>query len=156
MSKLLTIEKNRDTVVKELLKHLIEKEVVSGVFTLIKINDSGSHDYAFTTKIENLDAIDSFYPIMPLQGGQVLSSFTPMEKPIAVVIRPCEFRAFVEMAKRAQGSMKHFLFITHTCGGVIPLKEHAHGKATGQIEDSLMDLKETSLMKNLMHQYLIP
>ncbi|MBN2790299.1 MAG: 4Fe-4S dicluster domain-containing protein [Candidatus Delongbacteria bacterium] len=135
MSKLLTIDKNRDTVVKDLLKHLLEKEVVSGVFTLRKIHDSGSHDYAFTTKIENLDIIDPFYPIMPLQAGQVLSGFTPMDKPVAVVIRPCEFRAYVEMVKRAQGSMDNFLFITHTCGGVIPLKDNVRGKATDQLED---------------------
>ena len=135
MSKLLTVNKNRDVVIKDLLKHLMEKEVVSGVFTLRKINDTGSHDYAFTTKVKNLDAIDPFYPIMPLQAGQVLSGFTPMEKPVAVVIRPCEFRAFIEMAKRAQGSMRNFLFITHTCGGVIPLKDHAHGKVAGQLED---------------------
>jgi len=40
-----------------------------------------------------------------------------MKKPIAVVIKPCELRGFIELVKRSQGTLDHFLLISTTCGG---------------------------------------
>jgi formate dehydrogenase subunit beta len=62
---------------------------------------------------------------MPVNLAKQLSQFTLMEaatEPIAVVLRPCELRAFVELVKRTQGSLKNVLFISSTCGGVYPLE----------------------------------
>jgi formate dehydrogenase subunit beta len=46
----------------------------------------------------------------------------PSPEPIAVVIRPCELRAFVETVKRRISHLDNLFFISHTCGGVFTLK----------------------------------
>ena len=125
MNKLLTINNNRTDAVKSYLKFLLENDKISGVFSLR--THKGAADYSLLTEVSQLDEINPFYPVMPVNGGQLLSRFTKLDKPIAVIIRPCEFRAFIELVKREQGSLDNFLLITYSCGGVFPIKENALG-----------------------------
>jgi formate dehydrogenase subunit beta len=120
---------------KEILKSLLNEKKVSAVFALRKINAKGSVDYGLITDVDKLESIDPFYPVMPVNAGQLLSRFTPLEKPIAAVLRPCEFRAFVEMAKREQGQMENFLFFTYSCSGVYTLKDNQQGKILERMDD---------------------
>jgi len=122
-------------VLKKMLSGLLKDEKISGIFSLRKINKKGSVDYGLITEPELIDMIDPFYPVMPANAGQLLSRFTPLEKPIAAIVRPCEYRAFVEMAKREQGQMENFLFFTYSCGGVFPLSENQKGTITRQLDD---------------------
>jgi formate dehydrogenase (coenzyme F420) beta subunit len=124
-----------DYTLKNLLKYLLESEKVSAVFSLRKINDRGSVDYGLITDVAKLDEIAPLHPIMPVNAGQVLGRFTPMKKPVAAVVRPCEYRAFVELAKREQGQMENFLFITYSCGGVFKLKDNAEDKVKAKLDD---------------------
>jgi len=133
MSKLLTINNNPEIAVKEFLMFLLEKEKVSGVFSLRKVNKNGAVDYGLITDKSHLDEIVPLHPLMPINAGQVLSRFTPIEKPIAAVIKPCEFRAFIELVKREQGTLDNFLLITYSCSGVFPLKENVNGSINDQL-----------------------
>ena len=135
MNKLLTIDKKPEIALKEFLKFLLEKKKVSGIFSLRKINDKGSVDYGLVTDLENLDEITPLIPLMPANAGQILSRFTPLEKPIAVVIKPCEFRAFIELVKREQGTLDNFLLITYSCAGVFPIKMNALGEMEKHLPD---------------------
>jgi formate dehydrogenase subunit beta len=133
MSKLLTINKNPEIAVKEFLTYLLEKEKVSGVFSLRKVNKNGAVDYGLITDKSHLDEIVPLHPLMPINAGQLLSRFTPLDKPIAAVIKPCEFRAFIELVKREQGTLDNFLLITYSCSGVFPLKENINGSINDQL-----------------------
>ena len=133
MSKLLTIKGNRDEALLALLKHLLETGKVSGVFSLR--NTGKSIDYALITDISELEKIEPFYPMMPANAGQLLGRFTPLEKPVAAVIHPCEFRALIELVKREQGSLDNFLLITHSCGGVFPLKDNVSGELSKNLNE---------------------
>ena len=122
MSKLLTINKNPEIALKEFLTFLLEKKKVSGVFSLRKVNENGAVDYGLITDKSHLDEIVPIHPLMPINAGQVLSRFTPIEKPIAAVIKPCEFRAFIELVKREQGTLDNFLLIgTFGVGKHLPM-----------------------------------
>ena len=118
MSKLLKIENNFQDTIKDFLKNLLENKKIDGVFSFRK----NTSNYGLITDVKELENIAPLYPLMPANAGQLLGRFTPMKEVIAVVIHPCEFRAFIELAKREQGSLDNFLLITHTCGGVYPLK----------------------------------
>ena len=78
-------------------------------------------------------------PIMPSQGGQVLSQLTqeePFREPVAAVVRPCEVRAFFELVKRNKGSLDNLVLISPECPGVFPVQ-----RASGDLlEDELDDL----------------
>jgi formate dehydrogenase (coenzyme F420) beta subunit len=107
----------------ELLKHLLASGKVEGVFALAKV-EGGSMAYTLITSVQGLNGCLPFSPLMPVNMGQVLTRFTlkgAPSRPIAVLLRPCELRAFVETVKRRQGRMENLVFISCTCGGVFPL-----------------------------------
>lgn len=111
-------------MIKDFVKAALAKEMISGIFSLRR-SPKGKIDYGLITDIELIDEIEPFYPFMPVNAGQQLSRFTPLNKPIAAIIRPCEFRAFVELVKRQQVGREDFLIITYSCGGVYPLGKNA-------------------------------
>jgi formate dehydrogenase (coenzyme F420) beta subunit len=130
MSKLLTIKTTPEQAIKDLFSNLLESEKVSGVFSLRKM-ENGAVDYGLITNKAQLDDIAPLHPLMPANAGQILSRFTPLKKPIAAVIKPCEFRAVIEMVKREQGSLDNYLLITYTCGGAFPIKMNTNDAVKG-------------------------
>jgi len=124
MDKVLKINKSVEKGIIDLLKFLLESKKINGVFTLRKLGQNNV-DYALITDVSGLNDAVPFYPLMPANAGKILSYFTqkkPINKPIAAVLKPCELRAFIELVKREQGSLDNFLFISSSCGGVLPIK----------------------------------
>jgi len=136
MAKILTIGKSTEAGLKELLKSLLENGKVKGVVALRKTDEDGTISYSLTTDADDVEYTVPLFPLMPVNLAKQLSSLTLLEaatEPIAVVLRPCELRAFIELVKRTQGSLENILFISSTCGGVYPLKMAVEGN----IEESL-------------------
>lgn len=121
MDKLMKINKSAELAIIDFFKFLLENKRVSGIFTLRKINKDDSVDYCLVTDESRLDDVIPFYPFMPANAGQILSRFSHMNKPVAVVIKPCELRAFIELVKREQGTLDNFLLISYSCAGVFPI-----------------------------------
>ena len=147
MSKVLSIGKSAEDGLKELLKFLLENGKVKGVVSLRKTGEDGGISYSLITNPEDMESTVPLFPLMPVNLAKQLSRLTLVEaatEPIAVVLRPCELRAFVELVKRTQGSLDNILFISSICGGVYPLEvavggnigEHLpeYWKAVGQGE----------------------
>jgi len=109
----------------DLLKSLLQNGKVRGVFTLAKIDENGGVAYLLISDPGELENAIPFYPLMPANAGKILSRITlkgAADSPVAVVMRPCELRAFIELVKRSQGSLENFILISYTCGGVYHLK----------------------------------
>jgi formate dehydrogenase (coenzyme F420) beta subunit len=138
-----------EKTLNDLLKYLLESGKVSAVFSLRKINDRGSVDYGLITDVSELNEIAPLHPIMPVNAGQMLGRFTPMKKPVAAVVRPCEYRAFVELAKREQGQMENFLFITYSCGGVFKLKDNAEDKIKNKLDGYWKAVKYSEIPEDI-------
>ena len=117
MDQVLKIDENSEKGVIDFLKFLLQNNKLSGVFTLRKMGKKGSFDYALITESELLKDAIPLHPFMPVNAGKMLSVFTPMKKPVAAVIKPCELRAFIELVKRSQATLDNFLLISYTCGG---------------------------------------
>jgi len=130
MTKALKINKNVEQGILEFLKFLLENGKIKGVFTLRKISKDGAVAYSLITKSEELKDAVPLFPLMPANAGKLLSRFTLKEnatKPIAAVVKPCELRAFIELVKLEQGSLKNLFFISSTCGGVHPIDKSVDG-----------------------------
>jgi formate dehydrogenase (coenzyme F420) beta subunit len=149
MSKLLKTNNPVEKTLNNLLKYLLESKKVSAVFSLRKVNKKGSVDYGLISDVNKLDEIAPLYPVMPANAGQLLGRFTPMDKPVAAVVRPCEFRAFVELAKREQGQMDNFLFITYSCGGVFQLKYQAEDKINNKLNGYWDSVKKGKILEDI-------
>ncbi|MBN1223459.1 MAG: Coenzyme F420 hydrogenase/dehydrogenase, beta subunit C-terminal domain [Candidatus Aminicenantes bacterium] len=125
MSNALKIPESTENGLRTYFEFLLSGNKVEGIFTLRKMNEKGAVSYSLITDIDDLKNAVPLYPKMPVNAGQVLSSFTlqgPAQKPVAAVLRPCELRAFIELVKRNQGSLDNILLISLTCGGVLSLK----------------------------------
>ena len=128
MSKMLKMDSDAEQSIIGFLKFLLDSGKVSGVLTLRLINESGSVDYGLVTHSSELDRAVPLMPVMPANAAEILSKLTPSRKALAVVVKPCELRGFVERVKREQGSLENLLVISQTCGGVIPLKVYVKSK----------------------------
>jgi formate dehydrogenase subunit beta len=133
MVKSLQMAKGVEESVRELLQHLLESGKVSGVFTLRQLSENKSGNaisYSLMTTKEATSNISPFYPVMPRNAGGLVGVLTQkgaVPAPVAIVLRPCETRAFVELVKRNRGDMENLVIISSTCGGVFPSKMMANG-----------------------------
>jgi formate dehydrogenase subunit beta len=147
MTKVLSISKSAEDGLKELLKFLLENGRAKGVVSLRKAAEDGVISYSLITNPDDIESTVPLFPLMPVNLAKQISRLTLIEaatEPIAVVLRPCELRAFVELVKRTQGSLENILVISSTCAGVYPLEmavkgnigDHLPGywKAVGQGE----------------------
>jgi len=128
MDNLIKIHQSAEKGLLDFLRFLLENDRVGSVFTLRK-TVHGDVDYGLITDVALLKDAIPLHPFMPVNAGQVLSRFSPMKKRIAVVMKPCELRAFVELVKRSQGTMDHFLIISYTCGGALRFADTVEGDA---------------------------
>ena len=130
MTKILSIDKSAEDGLKELLKFLLENGKVKGIVALRKTGEDSAISYSLITNPDDIEFAVPFFPLMPVSLAKQLSQLTLIEattEPIAVVLRPCELRAFVELVKRTQGSLENILFISSTCAGVYPLEMAVKG-----------------------------
>lgn len=66
-----------------------------------------------------LEGTDPLAPVFPINAAKVVSRLTrkPIGGQIAVVLRPCEIRAFIELVKLKQGRMDDLMIIGIDCLG---------------------------------------
>jgi len=62
---------------------------------------------------------DPLAPVFPINAAKVVSKLTrkPLGGKVAVVLRPCEIRAFIELVKLKQGSMEDVVLVGMDCLG---------------------------------------
>ena len=68
---------------------------------------------------EQLDGVDPLSPAFPMNASKIVSRLTrkPIGGKIAVVLRPCEIRAFIELVKLKQGRTNEIILIGVDCLG---------------------------------------
>ena len=71
------------------------------------------------TDPERINGADPLAPVFPINAAKVVSKLTrrPIGGRVAVVLRPCEIRAFIELVKLKQGSMDEVLLVGTDCLG---------------------------------------
>ena len=68
---------------------------------------------------EQLDGVDPLSPAFPMNASKIVSKLTrkPTGGRIAVLLRPCEIRAFIELVKLKQGRTDEIIIIGIDCLG---------------------------------------
>jgi formate dehydrogenase subunit beta len=71
------------------------------------------------TDPEKIDGVDPLAPVFPMNAAKIVSKLTrrPLGGQIAVVLRPCEIRAFIELVKLKQGRTDEVVIISMDCYG---------------------------------------
>ena len=71
------------------------------------------------TDPEKINGTDPLAPVFPINAAKVVSKLTrrPTGSRVAVVLRPCEIRAFIELVKLKQGSVEEVVLVGMDCLG---------------------------------------
>ncbi|HKK89781.1 MAG TPA: 4Fe-4S dicluster domain-containing protein [Desulfobacteraceae bacterium] len=104
--------------VAQLFKNLMEKGIVDAFLAPMAQPSKGVMQTLVTTA-DQLDRLDVFAPVVPVNGAKLASSLTrtPSGKKVAMVLRSCEVRALVELVKLKQASLADVLLIGMDCLG---------------------------------------
>ncbi|MGA7563814.1 MAG: 4Fe-4S dicluster domain-containing protein [Desulfobaccales bacterium] len=99
-------------------KGLLENGAVDAVLVPMAQAKNGVR-LSLVTSAEHTAQVDPFAPIAAVSGAKIASALTsrPSGRKIAMVLRPCEIRAVVELAKLKQVNLDDVLLIGMDCLG---------------------------------------
>ena len=100
------------------LKRLLEEKLVDAVLVQTELPGKSDVAPALVTDPAVLAYACPLAPIMPVSMARVVSKMTrvaPGKKTIAVVLRPCDLRALIELVKLKQASLENLLLIGLDC-----------------------------------------
>lgn len=143
--------KNTQLAIQNFFQSILELDHIEAILAPQKIGTNIMP--VLITDPELIKTVDPLAPAFPLNAAKIVSKLTykPMGKKIAVVLRPCEIRALIELVKLKQASMDNILIIGIDCLGAYTNKDYAFLKAsdvpdlTEQFCDNVLAEKEPSL-----------
>jgi formate dehydrogenase subunit beta len=121
------------------LKRTLDKQVFDALLVPVEVPAGDSFAYLLLRDPAILDNASPLPPVMPIQGGKVISRLTmrgngngqAKAARIGAVVRPCEARAAVELTKLQQAHLDNLCLITIDCPGVLPLSDYIEDPAAG-------------------------
>lgn len=109
-----------------LLRALLEKDVVDAVLVPVATPDGHNLVPTLVRDAELLGRADPIAPVMPVQSARIVSqlTFTEPDERLAVVLKACEWRATIELAKLRQVNLKGVLTVGVDCYGTYPVLDY--------------------------------
>jgi formate dehydrogenase subunit beta len=115
------------TTLRELLRRLLENKLVDAILVPKAVPAGTGFVQALIKDPEMLGDVHPLAPTMPVQSGRILSHLTigePGER-VGAVVKSCELRAAVELAKFLQVKPEHLVTIGVDCLGTYEVKDYA-------------------------------
>jgi len=121
MAKFAKLSFKKDELNKELsgfFKGMLKNGAVDAVLAPMALGKQGVR-LTLVTSADNIEKVDPFAPIAAVSGAKIASSLTsrPSGRKVAMVLRPCEIRAVVELVKLKQVNLDDVLMIGMDCLG---------------------------------------
>jgi len=122
MAKTVKIEvKDHDllTSLRELFKSLLHDKGIDALLVPQRLPVKNVVMPMLVTDPEKIEDADPLAPVFPVNAAKVVSRLTrrPVGGGVAVVLRPCEIRAFIELVKLKQGRMDEVVLVGMDCHG---------------------------------------
>jgi formate dehydrogenase subunit beta len=104
---------------KDFFRSILQLEDVSAILVPQHLPMKNVVMPTLVTDLEHLDGVDPLAPIFPVNTAKVVSRLTrkPAGGKVAVVLRSCEIRSFIELVKLKQGYMDEVVIIGIDCLG---------------------------------------
>ncbi len=121
-------------------KGMLEKGAVDGVLVPMAQPKKGVR-LSLITSPEYTDRVDPFAPIAAVSGAKIASSLTarPSGRRLVMVLRPCEIRAVVELAKLKQVALDDVLLMSVDCLGRYENTDFAKFQEQGGTSESFLE-----------------
>jgi formate dehydrogenase subunit beta len=114
----ITIEGHINQAIAALLGGLLDKGVASAVLVPCRQPHQNTVMQTLVNDPQRLDSVDPFAPVVPTNSARLVAALTHNnDAKVAVVIRSCEVRAFLELVKLNQGATDKLLLIGMDCLG---------------------------------------
>jgi formate dehydrogenase subunit beta len=110
------------------LQRLLSQEIVKALLVPMRHPAGDVTSHALVTRPGQLEHADVLAPTMPVNGARIISSMTRItaaNTKIAVVLKPCELRALIELVKLKQASLDNLVLIGIDCHGVYPMQTYS-------------------------------
>ncbi len=129
MAKTANIEvKNQDILksLREFFRSVLQLEDISAILVPLHLPMKNVVMPALITDPVHLDDADPLAPVFPMNGAKLVSRLTrkPVGGKIAVVLRSCEIRAYVELVKLKQGTTDETVILGTDCLGAYNNKDY--------------------------------
>jgi len=100
-------------------KKLLEKGELNGLLVPQRLPKKDAVMPTLITDPEKINGTDPLAPVFPINAAKVVSKLTrkPLNGKVAVVLRPCEIRAFVELVKLKQARTEEVVIVGLDCLG---------------------------------------
>ncbi len=131
---ILGAEEGVEKGILDFIKQALSQGCFDAVLIPARVPAGDSFAYVLIKDESLLEAASPLSPIMPVQGARAISSLTKRgkgKKRIAAIMRPCELRATIELAKLGQVDLENIIFITVDCPGVLPLSKYFESPEKG-------------------------
>jgi len=118
----------------EFMKQALSQGCFDAVLIPARVPAGDSFAYFLIRNGALLEGASPLPPIMPVQGAKAISSITKRgkgKKRIAAVLRPCEARATIELAKLGQADLENVVLVTVDCPGALPLSKYFESAEKG-------------------------
>lgn len=134
---------NKDELNKELsgfFKGILENGAVDAVLAPMAQGKKGVR-LSLITSAANTGAVDPFAPVAAVSGAKIASSLTarPSGRKVAMVLRPCEIRAVVELVKLKQVNLDDVLMIGMDCLGRYENTDFAKFQEQGGTSEAFLE-----------------
>lgn len=136
--------KVKDGLIKTMnnfFKELLTNSDLDGILIPQELPGGSGFVPALTTDPDLLLHANALSPIMPVNASKAVSDYArlkPSQKKIAVVLKPCEARAVIELEKLHQVNMENLVIIGVDCPGTVSIQHYSESKDKNKITNELI------------------
>ena len=115
-------------------QNAIEKKIFDAVMMPMKVPSGDSFAWIMIKDKEILKDAQPIAPIMPVNAANAIKRYTRKGKgkhKIAILIRPCEVRATIELSKLNQINLENISMFSYDCVGALPMQDYIADSAKG-------------------------
>ncbi len=137
MIKIVHEDKSPAKGLQQFFKQLLKLQEIDALFLPVRLKESNSIMPSLVTDPERIEDAVPFSPAFPINSARMVSrlSYKASKRKTAVVLRPCEMRAFIELVKLKQGSRQELILIGIDCPKALTSSYYAAYTKKDPLED---------------------
>ena len=137
MIKIVHEDKSPAKGLQQFFKQLLKLQEIDALFLPVRLKESNSIMPSLVTDPERIEDAVPFSPAFPINSARMVSrlSYKASKRKTAVVLRPCEMRAFIELVKLKQGSRQELILIGIDCPKALTSSDYAAYTKKDPLED---------------------
>lgn len=113
--------------IRTFVKESLAKGDIDAVLMPVEVPAGDSYAWILMNDAEIVDKANPIAPVMPVQGAKALKALTRKGKgniKVLALMRPCEIKASIELAKLNQVHLDNVILASYDCPGAVSLKDY--------------------------------